>query len=130
MVQWIFVINDTEQEFAKRIEERRWPIFKKTQNRRKLKVGDTVIFYKAGTQGKKFLGSSVIGSPLEKANELVFFLKLSDIVVWKKPVEVNEVLKDLDFIRDKQYWGRYFQGGVRRLSETDYETIVAKSKIG
>jgi len=127
MSYWIFVIKDTPEEFAKRMQIRKWPIFKKTQNRRNLRTGDKIIFYKAGANGKKFLGKALIASELEQVDQFTYSLKLSEIEVWEKPVELANVLNDLDFISDKLYWGRYFQGGVRSLSEKDYSTIVSKS---
>jgi len=55
MSYWIFVINGTNKEFAKRMKEKRWPIFIHTQNRKNLRIGDQVVFYKPGLDEKNFL---------------------------------------------------------------------------
>lgn len=125
MTNWVFVINDKDKVFQERISEKKWPIYRKTQNRNKLKVGDKIIFYKAGANGKKFIGKANIAVGL-KPDGVDYSLELSDVGVWKKPVIVTSVLDNLEFIRDKTFWGRYFQGGVRSLSESDYNVIISK----
>lgn len=125
---WIFVINDTDKVFEKRIKEEQWPIFRRTQNRTRLKTNDKVIFYKAGKEGQKFLGSATIGSELKKAGIFDFQLRLTSIDVWKKPVAMNEVINDLDFIKNKNSWGNYFQGGVRAITKKEFNAIESVAK--
>lgn len=125
---WIFVINDTDKVFEKRIKEEQWPIFRRTQNRTRLKTNDKVIFYKAGKEGQKFLGSATIGSELKKAGIFDFQLRLTSIDVWKKPVAMNEVINDLDFIKNKNSWGNHFQGGVRAITKKEFNAIESVAK--
>lgn len=125
---WIFVINDTDKVFEKRIKEEQWPIFRRTQNRTRLKTNDKVIFYKAGKEGQKFLGSATIGSELKKAGIFDFQLRLTSIDVWKKPVAMNEVINDLDFIKNKNSWGNHFQGGVRAITKKEFDAIESVAK--
>lgn len=122
---WIFVISDGNDVFKKRIDEEKWPIFQNTHNRKRLRIGDKIIFYKAGTDGKKFLGSASITN---KSNEYngSFSIVLSNIDIWKKPIKVASVLNNLKFIKNKTLWGCYFQGGVKPLTESDYSTILFK----
>ena len=49
-----------------RMWEEKWPIYVHTPNRNKLSIGDKVIFYKAGVDGKKFLGLAKINSRSEE----------------------------------------------------------------
>lgn len=116
-------MNDTDGEFAKRMEERKWPIYVHTPNRKKLNVGDKVIFYKAGIGGQKFLGSAKISSTVEK-ERINFSLDLTDIVVWNKYLEVIPLLGKLKFVKNKTLWWGHFQGGVKPIGEDDYITIV------
>ncbi len=58
MACWIFVINDDDKVFEKRMSEKKWPIFIHTHNRRNLRINDNIIFYKAGKDGQKFLGTA------------------------------------------------------------------------
>lgn len=124
MSRWIFVISDSYEEFEKRVTAKQWPIYDKTVNRRRLAVGDSVIFYKAGSDGQKFLGNAIIKSEPEKRNDFVYSLGMDKISVWKKPIAAKEVVAKLDFIKNKDNWGSYFQGGVRAVSEEDYHAIA------
>jgi len=106
------------------MRDERWPIFVHTQNRKNLQIGDNVIFYEAGLGGQKFLGTSSINSEVKKTTRLDYFVELNNINVWKKNVKVKDLLNKLDFIKDKQVWGRFLQGGVRRISEKDFDIIT------
>lgn len=120
---WIFVINDTDEAFAKRMRDGKWPIYAHTPNRKKIDVGDSVVFYKAGIGGQKFLGSAKISSDIEKTG-IDFSLDLTDIVVWDKGLDVAQLLGKLKFVKNKEHWRSYFQGGVKPLGEDDYTKIV------
>jgi len=111
MSYWILVINDTDKEFVRRMKNKVWPIYVHTQNRNNLKKGDKVVFYKAGLDGKKFLGTAKVASPLERTEKIDYSIRLSDVEVWKKSVSIEELIDSLDFILDKQFWGRFLQGG-------------------
>lgn len=127
MAFWIFVINDTNKIFEKRISDKRWPIFFRTHYKELLHAGDDVVFYKAGIDGKKFLGTVKIATELSKSDKIDFSLGIDEINIWKKSKSVDSLINKLDFIKDKQFWGRYFQGGVIKLSKKDFITITHKS---
>lgn len=93
----------------------------------KLKNGDKVIFYKAGKDGQKFIGTASIGSEIVPDN-LDYYVTLYDVQVWKKPIGVPSILNEIQFIKNKSNWGLYFQGGVSHLPDADYHLIVSKSK--
>lgn len=125
MIHWMFVINDSDQTFKERIKNRKWPIFAKTQNRDKIDPGHKVVFYKAGRiNGQRFLGTAtVISGVTREDGRIDAFVELGDIMIWKKPVQMREILDNLDFVRDKKNWGLYVQGGARQISEKDFLTI-------
>lgn len=125
MSHWILVINDTDKEFVRRMKNKVWPIFVHTHNRNNLKVGDKVVFYKAGIDGKKFIGTAKITSDLERTTKIDYLVRLSDVKVWKKTIGIDDLINNLDFILDKQYWGRFLQGGVKKITEKDFLTITA-----
>lgn len=126
MNHWIFVINDTKEEFENRMKSKNWPIFMHTPNRKSLCVGDHVVFYLAGREGQKFLGSAQINSEVKKTHRLDYFVELTNTEIWIKYVRIIELLTKLEFIKDKQVWGRFFQGGVRRISKKDFNVIIKK----
>lgn len=119
------MINGTEDEFKQRISNKRWKIYEFTRNRKQLRKSDNVIFYMAGSKGQKFIGHGRLASETTLAGT-DFFVALSDLEVWKKPVYMKTVLQDLTFIIDKTKWGSHFQGGVSRLSDEDYRLILSK----
>ena len=94
MSNWIFGSKTTPDVFEKRISEEKWPIFKDTRNKMKLKKGDRIVFYKAGKDGHKFIGTARLGSEIIPDN-MDFFVILEDIQIWKKPVEVPDILNEL-----------------------------------
>jgi len=124
---WIFIIKDTESEFKKRIEDKRWPIYKFTKYKRQIRKGDNVIFYMAGSEGKKFLGMGGLASELKDAGSMDSAVMLSNTKTWKNPVPMNDVLEHLKFITNKANWGIHFQGGVIKISDDDYNLILSKN---
>jgi len=127
MPNWIFVVKSST-DFTKRLEQRKWPIYNRTTNRNRLRAGDNVIFYLAGEDGKKFLGTARLGSGLKKAEQIDYLVDLDDIEIWEKHVKIHDVIEELEFIVYKRNWGVHFQGGVIRLSDKDYTTITTKVK--
>jgi hypothetical protein len=51
-------------------------------------------------------------------------LDLANIDIWKDPKPVVDMLQRLEFISNKDHFGVHFQGGVKRIDEADYYTIV------
>jgi len=127
MTYWIFTINDTDNEFEKRVNEKKWPIFNRTPNRRSLMKDDLVVFYKAGVKNaQEFIGKAELDSEAGKAGIINYAVKLKNIEVWKNGVDIKHMLHELIFIGNTSLWGIYMQGGVRRITEKDYNTIVSK----
>lgn len=125
MANWIFVFNSSDDIFAKRISDRRWPIFPRTFNKKKIRKMDKAIFYKAGMDGKRFVGTANIVSSL-KASEDGMFVEIDDVDLWKKSVLMQDVLQNLKFIEKKKSWGNYLMGGVRGIDNSDLSRIISK----
>jgi len=124
MNRWIFVFKGSDSEFRSKVNTGLWEIFKKTPNREKLAVGDSIVFYKAGTDGKKFIGSASIMTGLKELTPSKYFLEMKNVSVWENQVAVIHIIEKLDFIKNKKNWGNYFQGGVRSISEHDLLAIA------
>ena len=128
MQKWIFTITEDENELKKRINEKEWPIFERTRNRAHLSKGDKIVIYHGGRFGTASLvGTFVISSGLKVTGFHTFVLGMSDAQMWKNQVKIKDILHDLKYIKRKDNWGIYFQGGVTRLPDEDYKTILAKS---
>ena len=105
--------------------EKKWPIGQKTLRKKLLSIGDKVLFYEAGDEGKKLFGSGDLFSSLEKdVEDNSEFVTISSFEFWNPPIPIKRILSKLSFIKNKKYWGIYFQGGIVRLPETDYSLIL------
>lgn len=150
MKYWIFVTTERKTEegvfkpediYTTRMKDQFWGLGEKTPNRKNLNTGDKVIFY-VGYPLMVFAGVCVLGSQSyelgddekEKySHDSKFYLsdfgaKLEEIEIWENPKPVKELITYLSFIENKPYWGTYFQGGVRQISEEDYLVIVEGQK--
>lgn len=145
MNYWIFVVTDHkdhgltgDQIFQQRIADKFWGVGEKTPNRSSLKKGDKVVFY-TGSQSKSFVGTAILGSDSyrlsqeeqdrvshgKKFYKAEFGVLLEQTLVWSSPRSIESMLPQLKFIRNKEFWGAYFQGGVRQISEEDFRTITS-----
>jgi len=119
------VINDADKEFERRMQKKEWPIFSFTANRNRIQPDDKVLFYKAGVDGQKFLGSATVTSKIKKGEGSIdFFVTLSNIKLWKKGIDIYPLVSKLGFIVNKEVWGRHFQGGVRAINIRDFQTVL------
>jgi len=132
---WIFVsvpFTDfnvgTVYEMQKKIEAtQKWSIGKQTPSRLKLSEGDRILFYQGGEEGRKVVASAELASSLQQSEDAGSFVKIRNFEVWKKPVDIRTLIDKLSFIKNKQHWGPYFQGGIVKITEADYNNIMRKS---
>jgi hypothetical protein len=143
---FVFIVNDAQGVSGKlpacRIYEQlmkiqAWGIGERTPSRKELQEGNRVVFYQAGKGGQRFIGTATIASALrpmsaERAAErrelgiepAKYDLDLEDIQVWEEGKPVVDVVQRLGFISNKDHYGVHFQGGVKRINEADYYTII------
>jgi len=127
---WILVITGDGQELEKRLQGKKWPIFQRTRHRQELKKGDQVIIYHGGYHGSKsFVGTFKISSGVSPTGPDQYSFGFSEVNLWKNPVGIYDILDNLGFVVRKDNWGIYFQGGVSRLPEKDYKTILAAANL-
>ena len=125
---WIFVIKNTDDEFNRRMDDKSWPIHNYTANRKKIQSGDKILFYKAGVGNKNILGSAEIVSEIKpKAGTEDYTVSLDKIDIWKKSALMKPMVENLNFVENNQQWGRYMQGGVIKINEKDYQTIISNN---
>lgn len=151
MNNWIFTVtkhklnegNLTAKEiFNQRMTDSFWGLGEKTPNRKHLKKGDKIIFY-IGSPECSFAGIATLKTDSFELNEEQkaqfghgnsfytsdYGVSLEDINIWNKEKSVKELLPNLDFIENKQYWGTYFQGGVRQIDIQNFEKIINSEKV-
>ncbi len=124
MNHWIFTITGSGETFDERVAAKKWPINSRTPNRKSISAGDSIVFYKARENGQKFLGSATIQEIVSHEDDSAHYVEMSVIRAWDKPVEMKDVLSDLEFIKNKKAWGNYFQGGIIKIPEKDYLEII------
>jgi len=126
LTNWIFITKSTSEELNRQVVNKKWPIYQYTPNKKKLQVGDNIIFYKAGQDGQKFIGKARINTKLANNGSTDYSIGISNIEIWEKPIAIKDIISELQFIVDKINWGIHFQSGVRRISDNDYRTIISK----
>jgi len=148
---WIFTVKDDKigkrkkkgtEIYKKRMSDAFWGLGESVANRSRVKMGNRVVFYLAGVDGQKFLGTCTLVSAFhrlgkqerEKLAHGPFFqathgVNLSDIEVWDSPKPIHPLLKRLGIIKDVNKWGCYIQGSIIRTSEDDYNTIVSAHEL-
>lgn len=117
-----------------RLKSRTWEIYDKTNLRNQLEEKSKVIFYLAGSgpSSQHFVGEAMIdkiiyanSSYSEEANTMIHStLHFDQITNYQEPVSVKKILKKLTFITNPAKYGTALNGGVRRISEKDYEVIL------
>lgn|SRR5574341_880879 len=144
MNYWIFVARDPKehnltarQTYDQRMKDGFWGLGERTPNRQALKKNDKVIFYLAGSE-MVFVGTATLESDSFKLTpeqrkslshnhpfyEADYGVQLIDIESWPIYKKVTDLIPYLSFIENRQFWGAYFQGGIRRVNEKDYSIIV------
>ena len=113
-------------EFLEKIKTKRWSLYKRTSNRLNIRKGDKILFYLARYPRRKFVANGVLSSNVkEEVDE--FSVGLYKIRLWKIQVPIRPLISSLKFIKDKEKWGRYMQGGIIRISDRDYDFIMGES---
>lgn len=116
----------TIYEMLKKIKaKQKWLIGRRTPHRGILSEGDKILFYQGGEEGGKVIASAELASGLQSEND-DNFVKIKNFEVWKKPVDMRALIDKLSFIKNKQHWGVYLQGGIVKIAGTDYNLIMRK----
>jgi len=107
-----------------------WEIGKKTVNKQQFSPGDQIIFYQGGKSGQTLIGTAEIASKLRRSqNPINDYVKIHKISLFKHPVPIKPVLNKLSFVRNIQYWGLYFKGGIIKLTKNDYLTFLTYARV-
>jgi hypothetical protein len=151
MNNYLFIISDRLDSEGKKVTGREvydflmdkkvWGLHPTTQHRAVIGKGDRAIFYLSGAGGG-FIGTGVVASTayVDKSgesdnwwfnrSEVNYRVDLTDIDKWNKTKPIQPVLAELSFIKNKKTknWGAYLQGGVRKITDDDYNVII-KSEV-
>ncbi len=151
MKYWLFTVVQKKTDsgilapdevLKQRLTDKFWGLGERTPNRRYLQKGDRVVFY-VGIPFVTFAASATLATDSfalsedqkEKYSHGKAFYRndygvmLEDIQYWETPRPVKDLIPSLKFIKNKENWGAYFQGGVRQLSEDDFQAITENRKV-
>ncbi|QTN40940.1 EVE domain-containing protein [Marinobacter salsuginis] len=119
-----------------------WPLFEKTRCRLMVQPGNSVLIYTAGqcSDARQVIASAQVAQVLQWNRRLsascpiflegipVSALQLTNIQLFTQPVVFTDHLDDLSFIpANRQKWGVAMMGGMRSISQPDYQTLTAKA---
>jgi hypothetical protein len=142
---WILVVTDKRQQnltakqiLTTRMSDKFWGLNARTPSRTLLRKDDKVIF---SYGAKEFLGLATLESdPFELTEEqrnqfshgdeffkTDFGVRLKDTELWEDTKSVQKFVDVLSFIKNKERYVAYFQGGIRKLSKEDYDNILNRS---
>jgi hypothetical protein len=135
MNYFIIIVNDQSETkslaqdiYNHLMSESIWGFGEHTQNLKKISEGDKLVYYLAGKNGQKFVGTARVASPpaLSDREEYrsKYWFKLDNVHIWQEPRPIAEYFGRLDFIVKPKHYGTYLQGGSRLISKSDYLTII------
>ena len=122
--------------FKDRIKKNRWPIYDKTPQLLNVKTGKNVIFYIAGSGEKKqsFIGTAKIkkkintengmSDPNQEFRKVLFFIEFENFKFFNKSIQIKDHIEKLNFIKNKEKYGLYFQGGVCKIDKNSHNYII------
>ena len=139
----IFISSDGKKTgfdiFNDRIKENKWPIYVKTPQLQNVSVGKNVVFYIAGTGEKRqsFIGTAKIKKivnnnntnldPNQEFKQILFHVEFENINIFNKSISIKDHIDNLDFIKNKEKYGLYFQGGICKINKQSFEYINANN---
>ncbi|WP_432693988.1 EVE domain-containing protein [Priestia aryabhattai] len=114
-----------------------WLYNANTPNFSKINVDDKVIVYIAGAGRRYFTATFTIKSKMMKhefqpenqtetvlLNMFKYYCEITDIVIFKEPVNILKLKEELEFIKDKKNYGLFFRQSVKSINQRDYEKIL------
>ena len=121
--------------FRRRIDQNYWALYSQTRNKDAIKQNAHVLFFVSGkNNGGTLVGraqvaeksSQVIrGSSIEEHGTVVAYLRFKEVTLFSNPISFREVLPQLSFCpKNMKKWGVVLMGGVRRLSDYDFNIIT------
>ena len=123
--------------FNKRIEEKKYPLYPRTPNLNEIKDDDEVVFYIAGAgkERQSFVGQAIIQKvetpkeflvdPDKDNHEVIKYLWFKKIKIFETSKNIQSIIDKLDFVKNKNNYGAYLMGGVKKLTQRDFNLITS-----
>ena len=126
--------------FNYRINSGRYPYYKGTPRQNEIKHGDMCVFYIAGknrgrhtfaAQAKVLTNESpsmYTEDDLHMGSATLGAIAFGEVIKYTNPVEIKKILREINFIKNTDRWGVYFQQGIIKITESDFKTITGQRK--
>jgi len=143
------VVVSEDKIAARRMHAKRWPLFARTKHRSEIDPGSRVLVYVGGQQawGQSFVATATVLAcdqvdrtrrrhPADTSDDaveqqVVAWLRLAEVRPLRPAREMRDLLDRLSFIpENRSRWGVSFMGGVRRISDEDWNAIVSAVPSG
>ena len=138
----IFVSSDGKKTgldiFHERIEKNKWPIYNRTPQLLNVSQGKHVVFYIAGSGNKRqsFVANGRIKNVIENKTtviddnqefkQVLFYVEFENMKIFNQEINIKDHIDNLNFIKNKDKYGLYFQGGICKINKESYEYITNK----
>jgi hypothetical protein len=125
------------------LKARVWPLWQNSRNRRAARAGDRIAVYLSGQGNQVVIATATVerigewGRDLDRSYPLELdgipdsVLHLAEVQMLPAPAPVGPILNKLSFVpidpmtgQPKKKWGVAFMGGVRAISEADFEVLI------
>lgn len=136
---YCLITSDFEEKSAieiltKRLDKKKYPLYKMTPFLKEIKKDDKVIFYLAGKKNKaqNFIGNAVVESieisteldiDTEKNKQVYKILLLKNIKIFETSISIRSIVHKLEFIVNKYNFGLNLIGGAVKITENDFYLI-------
>jgi hypothetical protein len=105
---------------------------------KRLQVEDKILIYLAGKGRRCFAATFTISKApfqLSLTNKepewLSYFptaVQIGDKYLWNRWLPIDEIINDIDFIKDKRNYGLYFRQSIKVITEKDFLIIKEKAE--
>ncbi|MFZ5596752.1 MAG: hypothetical protein ACOY31_07035 [Bacillota bacterium] len=103
---------------------------------KEIKENEKILVYIAGKGRRYFYAdfeiagqvqelTSIENLQIEKLTGLFsLFCSIRDIKRWQKPLRIEDIKEELEFIVDQKNWGLFFRQSIKKISINDFNFII------
>ena len=63
----------------------------------------------------------------QEFKQVLFHVEFKELRIFDKDIKIKDHINNLDFIKNKQKYGLYFQGGICKINQISYNYILNKA---
>ena len=120
-----------------------WIVSARTRHVAELRDGDEVLFYVTGTNqthARHIVARARVAGPatpivnrhsqswIGLTRPTHYEVPIREIVRFPEPIPLQDLVKELGFIRNKESWGSTLMGRITKIPAGDFEVILARNR--